>query len=193
MSKDNFSTPHESCGSITHLDWYAATGLLSSGSDTFICFQDEPAPEDRAMESIQPWTLLIVDDEPQVHEATTLTLRRIRIGGRPLEFLHAYSAAGAEALIRETGRIDLVLLDVIMETPDAGLRLVDTLRGRMGLTDLKILIRSGQPGSEQESGLAGRFPVNGYMQKTRQTASHLVSVIQSLLLGDDSTQEARQD
>lgn len=191
MSKETFRAQQDDFGSTTHLDWYAASSVMT-GSEEFVTFLDEPLARDPIQASALPWTLLIVDDEPQVHEATVLALRRIRIGDRALEFLHAYSASEAETLIRQTPGIDLVLLDVIMETPDAGLRLVDALRGPMGLAELKILIRSGQPGSEQEKDLAGRFPVNAYLQKTQQTASHLVSVISALLLGSDGAPEPRQ-
>ncbi len=192
MSKEDSSlAPQGDFGSTTHLDWYTASSLMTDAEE-FISFLDEPVGDEPVQSPALPWKLLIVDDEPQVHEATELALRRIRIGDRPLHFLHAYSAAEAETLIQRTEGIDLVLLDVIMETPDAGLRLVDRLRGGLGLSQLKILIRSGQPGSEQERDLAGRFPVNGYLQKTQQTASHLVSVISALLLNEDG-HATRQD
>jgi CheY-like chemotaxis protein len=130
-----------------------------------------------------PWVILIVDDEPMVHEATTLTLQRGRVNNRPFSFLHAYSASEAQALIAGTEHIDLVLLDVVMETRDAGLKLVTTLRGPMGRKDLKIIIRTGQPGLENETAVRDQYPVDGYIRKTEQTFTLMMDVIRSLLLG----------
>ncbi|GAB2895571.1 hypothetical protein GCM10027046_26010 [Uliginosibacterium flavum] len=150
----------------------------------FFHFMDEEADDGQApVDALEPWVLLIVDDEPQVHEATTLTLRHGRIDNRPFSFLHAHSAAEARKLINAAPHIDLVLLDVVMETRDAGLILVNELRGPMGRSDLKILIRSGQPGFEKDNTVRERYPVDGYLQKTEQTYALMMDVIGSLLLG----------
>lgn len=150
-------------------------------SDLF-CFEEEPSAPKPPVEKHAPWVLLIVDDDPQVHDVTVLTLRRSRIAERPFRFLHAYSAAEAREVIRNEPKIDLVLLDVVMETRDAGLTLVTELRGAMGRTDLKIVIRSGQPGFESDSTVRERYPVDGYIQKTEQTYALMMDVIGSLLL-----------
>ena len=42
--------------------------------------------------------------------------------GRPLAFLHAYSALEARAILKREPDIAVVLLDVVMERPDAFLR-----------------------------------------------------------------------
>ena len=156
----------------------------AAGSDELFTFREESEDTGRSsLHSQTPWVLLIVDDEQQVHEATTLTLRRGRIAERPFRFLHAHSAAEAREIINAEPQIDLVLLDVVMETRDAGLRLVTELRGPMERNDLKILIRSGQPGFENDSTVRERYPVDGYMQKTEQTYTLLMEVIGNLLLG----------
>lgn len=151
--------------------------------EELFAFIDEPEASSPPLETQAPWVLLIVDDEQQVHEATTLTLRRGRVGNRPFRFLHAHSAAQAREIICAEPQIDLVLLDVMMETRDAGLKLVRELRGPLNRHDLKILIRSGQPGAEQEHSIEQRYPVDGYMQKTQQTYSLMMEVIGNILLG----------
>jgi CheY-like chemotaxis protein len=154
----------------------------------FFHFMEEGLDDETTSITQDPWILLIVDDEPQVHEATTLTLRNSQIGNRRFSFLHAHSAAEARELITLAPKIDLVLLDVVMETRDAGLKLVTELRGPMGRTDLKILIRSGQPGFESASSVREHYPVEGYLQKTDQTYSLMMDVIGSILLGSPPDQ-----
>ena len=70
------------------------------------------------------WRILVVDDDADVHSTTTFALRSLEVLGRPLEFLHAYSAFHARELLAREPDIAVVLLDVVMEQPDAGLHLV---------------------------------------------------------------------
>ena len=69
----------------------------------------------------EPWNVLIVDDEPAVHEVTRLVLGSFRFEDRPLKFHHAYSAAEARNLLRTVPDIGVMLLDVVMESDQAGL------------------------------------------------------------------------
>ncbi len=178
--------------SATHLTSTTPCHHFNNGPDStpaeddelFSFAEEDPAEtSNRPATGLPPWVLLIVDDEPQVHEATTLTLRRGRVGGRPFRFLHAHSAAEARALILAEPQIDLVLLDVMMETRDAGLRLVDELRGPMRRPDLRILIRSGQPGTENDHSVVEHYAVDGFMQKNQQTYQLMMEVIGDILLG----------
>lgn len=75
------------------------------------------------------WRSFIVDDEPDVHRATTFALNGVHILGRPIEFLHAYSAQEAIEILKAEHGIAIILLDVVMEREDAGLNLVKTIRG----------------------------------------------------------------
>lgn len=43
----------------------------------------------------QPWKVMIVDDEQEVHNVTKLALRRFVFDGRPVDFISAYSASSA--------------------------------------------------------------------------------------------------
>ena len=55
-----------------------------------------------ATPKLAPWKVLLVDDEPDIHDVTKLTLNRFRLDGRALTFVHAYSGAEAkEVLARE--------------------------------------------------------------------------------------------
>ena len=94
--------------------------ILEDRDEPLVFVDEAERPGDAAAAS---WRILIVDDEPDVHEVTLLALRDVIIEGRSLSFLHARSAAEAETLLRQEDDIAVVLLDVVMETEDAGLRL----------------------------------------------------------------------
>ncbi len=47
-------------------------------------------------EETSPWKILIVDDEPEVHQVTRLVLGNFRFDDRPLQLISAYSSIEAE-------------------------------------------------------------------------------------------------
>ncbi len=71
------------------------------------------------------WRILVVDDDQGVHEATEFALAGVRILGRRLQLLHAHSGAEALAVLRAEPDMAVILLDVVMESDDAGLKTVD--------------------------------------------------------------------
>lgn len=79
------------------------------------------------------WKILIVDDDQEIHAVTKMALADVIISGRQLEFFHAYS--GSEALDRLTEHDDIamVLLDVVMETDDAGLKVAQAIREQLAM------------------------------------------------------------
>lgn len=160
-------------------------GISSSceADEDLISFADEEAEDSAAKNELTPWKILITDDDKNVHETTLLALSGVRIHGRPLQFLHAYSAGEARQLLQSIPDIALILLDVVMETVDAGLRLVEAIRGEMNQHDIKIVLRTGQPGYAPEDTVSHQFSIDGYTTKSKLTRSLLISVL-SDILGD---------
>jgi diguanylate cyclase (GGDEF)-like protein len=128
-----------------------------------------------------PWTVLIVDDDPEVHAVSRLALGHTRIEGRALELLHASSAAEARALLASHGDIALVLLDVVMETERAGLELARHVRERLGNDTVRIVLRTGQPGRAPVHDLVARYGIDGYLDKGDLTFERLQLVVATAL------------
>jgi diguanylate cyclase (GGDEF)-like protein len=123
------------------------------------------------------WRLMVIDDEPDVHRATTFALAGVKILGRSLQFLHAYSAAEATQLLRTEPEVAVVLLDVVMEREDAGLALVKTIRKDLRLTELRIILRTGQPGYAPEIETIHDFDINDYKTKSELTRTKLYATV----------------
>jgi EAL domain-containing protein (putative c-di-GMP-specific phosphodiesterase class I)/DNA-binding NarL/FixJ family response regulator len=134
----------------------------------------EPGARDR-------WVVLLVDDEPGVHEITRLVLADASFSGMPVELHSAYSAAEAKAFLANHPDTALMLLDVVMETDDAGLLLVNYVREQIGNADLQIILRTGQPGMAPEREVITRYDINGYFLKTELVAQKLRSIVISSL------------
>ncbi|WP_240538338.1 diguanylate cyclase domain-containing protein [Rhodoferax sp. PAMC 29310] len=154
--------------------------LASPSNDTDLLEFVEEA-DLSATQSGLVWRLLIVDDEPDVHRATTLALNGLTLLGRPLEFLHAYTAHEATAILRREQDIAVVLLDVVMEREDSGLALVKVIRQDLRLTDLRIILRTGQPGYAPEIESIDKFDINDYKTKSELTRARLYLTIVAAL------------
>jgi len=140
----------------------------------------EPARQALLLES---WKILIVDDEPEVHRITKLVLRDKLVFGRHLEFHSAHSAAEGRAILQSEPGIAVVLLDVVMETDDAGLKLAKWIRDELRNDAVRIILRTGQPGRAPESRVIADYEINDYREKTELTADKLFSAIVNAVRG----------
>lgn len=139
----------------------------------------DPAPETLPTR----WKVLLVDDEPDVHEVSRLILCGLGFEGRPVELLSAGSAAQARELLAQHGDVALALVDVVMETDDAGIALVRHIREQRHDHDMQIVLRTGQPGMAPEDEIVPQYEVNGYFLKTEITAQRLQSIVIAGLRG----------
>lgn len=124
-----------------------------------------------------PWRILVVDDDADVHSTTTFALDNVVMQGRGLAFLHAYSAAEAFALLGRESDIAVILLDVVMERADAGLQLVRRIRDELGLHDVRIILRTGQPGYAPEMEAIRGYDINDYRTKSELTRTKLYTAV----------------
>lgn len=132
------------------------------------------------------WRILIVDDDEEVHSVTRYALRKVRFRDRPLELLSAYSASQALTMLAAETGVALVLLDVVMETDDAGLRLVRAIRDELNDTAVRIILRTGQPGQAPEERVIVDYDVNDYKAKTELTSQKLFTTVIAALRAYDS-------
>lgn len=124
-----------------------------------------------------PWCVLVVDDDEQVHAMTRVLLRDFSFDGRGFEMLSASTAAEAGRVLAENPDIPVVLLDVVMESPDAGLRLVRHIREELGNRHIRIILRTGQPGEAPERDVVLAHDINDYKSKAELTAQKLFTAL----------------
>lgn len=138
--------------------------------------------EDSVVESVAaPWRILIVDDDHEIHSVTKLALAGVTLDARGLQFFHAYSGAEALSILRERDDIAMVLLDVVMETDDAGLRAAQAIREDLQNDEVRIVLRTGQPGYAPEERVILQYDINDYKTKTDLTRNKLLTTVVSSL------------
>ncbi len=123
------------------------------------------------------WRILIVDDDIDVHQSTGFAMANTEVFGRQIEFLHAYSAAEAIAVLSEQTNIAVILLDVVMEADDSGLQLVRIIRKEIGNTEARIILRTGQPGYAPEIEAIRDYDINDYKTKSELSRNRLYTAL----------------
>ena len=135
------------------------------------------------------WSVLIVDDEPDVLSLSRLVMQDFTVYGLPVE-LHT-AASKAEAIkLMETElipylptvpppRVAVAFIDVVMESDTAGLELCDHIRNKMGNKVVQLFIRTGQPGIAPERDVIDHYDINGYFTKAEATENKLYSLVKS--------------
>src|SRR5213595_1339467 len=138
-------------------------------------------PGDKPAEQGPRWKVAVIDDEPAVHDGTRFALSDYRLNGQGLEILSAYSAAEGRELLRRHPDVAVVLLDVIMESDDAGLDLVEFIRKDLKNETVRIILRTGQPGQAPERRVIVDYDINDYKAKTELTADKLFTSLTAAL------------
>ena len=142
-----------------------------------LSFKTRPATSPAPATAAAPWRVLVVDDDDQVHTMTRVLLRDFSFDGRGFDMLSASSAAEAARILADDPTIPVVLLDVVMESPDAGLRLVRQIRDDLGNTNIRIILRTGQPGEAPERDVVLAYDINDYKSKSELTAQKLFTAL----------------
>ncbi len=149
--------------------------------DELIFAAEAPDVEQTRGQGADPWRVLVVDDDPDVFRLTELSLASMRFRGRAVLVLTASSAAAARVQLDRERGIALALIDVVMETETAGLDLIRTIRTELGLTDMRIVLRTGQPGQAPERDVILNYEIDGYADKAEMTAMKLFTTVVAAL------------
>lgn len=140
-----------------------------------------------------PWNILIVDDEVDVHRITKMLLENFVFQDRPLNIISAHNETEAMKALSEHDDIALVLLDVVMDTEDSGLRLVKYIREIILNTSVRIIIRTGQPGQAPDRQVIVEYDINDYKLKTELTVNNLYVTIVAALRSYKDIKELKKN
>lgn len=148
-------------------------------SDELI-FSDDPSEPTTFVQGT-PWKILLVDDEPDVHKVTEIVLRNFSFENRPLKILNAFSGEEGKQLLAQHNDIAVALIDIVMESDDAGLNLVDYIRNHDKNSRIRLVLRTGQPGQAPEEQVIHQYDIHDYKDKTELTRTKLHTLMYSTL------------
>lgn len=156
-----------------------ASQKLFDAEDENLIFIEEDEREQKTRES--SWKVLIVDDEIEIHHITKLALKEFCFENKSINFVSAYSGKEAKEIIKENQDIALILLDVVMETEEAGLEVVKYIRDILDNKIVRIILRTGQPGQVPEDVVIVSYDINDYKTKTELTNKKLFTTVVTAL------------
>ncbi|MCQ8878208.1 DUF3369 domain-containing protein [Pseudoalteromonas shioyasakiensis] len=148
---------------------------------TDFLFSGDTTNESQPQSKQSFWDILVVDDEEDIHQVTKLVLSGFKFEDRPLRFHHAYSAQEAKALLQQNTTFSVGLIDVVMETNHAGLDLIKFIRDELNNHDIRLILRTGQPGEAPEEAVIRDYDINDYKNKTELTAIKMKTLLYSAL------------
>lgn len=131
----------------------------------------------------KPWKVLIVDDDPDVHEVTRIAVSGCKFEDRTFKLLHALSAHEAKEILKEHDDIAVALVDVVMESDTAGLGLVSWIRDDLKNRFTRLILRTGQPGYAPQTDVIMKFDIDGYAEKAELSRTKLITAIVTALRG----------
>ena len=133
--------------------------------------------------SIAAWHILIVDDDLDVHKVTHMVFHNWTVQGRSLHFTSAYSGNEVFTLLKEYSSVpDLILMDMMMDTPTDGVDTVHRIRNELGLKELPvIIIRTGQPGLMSMSELQNDKDIDLIIKKTNVRPTEFKNYVEAAL------------
>lgn len=123
------------------------------------------------------WKVMVIDDEEAVHQVTHMVLEDLTFKDRALTIIDGYSGKDAKRLLLEHPDTAVLLLDVVMETDNAGLELVKFIREDINNHHVRIILRTGQPGDVPEKKVITQYDINDYKAKADLTADKLYTTM----------------
>jgi CheY-like chemotaxis protein len=129
----------------------------------------------------EKYRILIVDDEPDVHAVTRLSLKGLKHGGRGVDLASAQGGKEAVEDLRRHADTAVILLDVVMETENAGLDACRAIREELGNRLVRIMLRTGQPGVAPERKTIEEYDIDGYLPKAELTSNRLFAGVRTAL------------
>ncbi|WP_430462652.1 EAL domain-containing protein [Thalassolituus sp. LLYu03] len=144
-------------------------------------FEFAPPRGSGAGAQFQTWKVLTVEDDATYQASLVHSLKDFTYRDAKVQLFTASSAAEAAAVLAEHPDMAVMLLDVVMETDDAGLRLVGSVREVLGNATLRIVLLTGQPGMAPRADIMHRFDVDEYWNKSDLSRETLHAVLSSHL------------
>ncbi len=123
--------------------------------------------------------ILIVDDDQSIHDITNMALNAMEFSDFELEVFSAYSANEAKEILKQESDIALALIDVVMDTPEAGLDLVNYIRNDLQNKLIRLIVRTGQANDFPQMHVIQHYDINDFKEKTELTLERLYTTIRT--------------
>lgn len=148
--------------------------MISQEQDVFF-LDEQPSPQH--LENQKTVKILTVDDDSNFQRSTAFALSTLKVLDCKIELSQAFSYAEACQVLTKENDFAIALVDVVMETEDAGLRLVRAIREVLGNEKIRIILLTGQPGMAPIFDVMRDYDINDYWTKSELSADRLQTIL----------------
>ncbi|WP_434926276.1 EAL domain-containing protein [Shewanella sp. HL-SH2] len=149
-------------------------------TESYIFLEEADKNQQKIEKLSKTWKILSIEDDLDYQRALVSSLESLILPDRiRLRILTANSAFEASIILSTHPDIGLILVDVVMEEDDSGLRLVSTIREELGNALVRIVLVTGQPGFAPEKEVMHALDVDEYWNKTDLKHDKLHSIVSS--------------
>lgn len=153
---------------------------MAQSTESYKFLEDSAQTPEPSRRQVNLWKVLSVEDDLDYQSALVSSLESLILPNHTkLQILTANSAFEASAILSTHKDIGLILLDVVMEEDDAGLRLVSTIREGLGNALVRIVLVTGQPGFAPEKEVMSALDIDEYWNKADLKLDKLHSIVSS--------------
>jgi signal transduction histidine kinase len=150
-------------------------------NDELIFLDEHEEPSSSPLSSEDHWKIIVIDDDPAILQTSIRILRDFTFENRGLNVITGTSGVEAKELIAKHTDTAIILLDVIMESDDAGLQVITYIRDVLENDRVRILLRTGQAGQFDEDTVFEKYDINNFLEKADLTSRRLKIAIKGAL------------
>jgi len=127
------------------------------------------------------WKILTVDNTPSSNKIIELLAKNLSFQNRNLSVFTASSLEEAGDMLTYYAGIALVLVDIMMEGKESGLKFINFIRNDLKNSEVRIILRTGYPDSLPEKQVIQNYEIDGYIPKEIKSELQIeVSIITAL-------------
>ncbi|MFY0658134.1 MAG: EAL domain-containing protein [Neptunomonas phycophila] len=145
------------------------------GIDDEMLFSPETQEGNQGQRDV--WRVLAVDDDKDFQNSLNFALRDAVILDKPIEVVNVYSMAEACKVLSVDHDFAVAFIDVMMETEDSGLRLMNAVRDILGLSETRFILLTGQPGIAPAKFVMQDFDLTDYCLKSDLASRGIVNIL----------------
>lgn len=134
-------------------------------------------PDELNLPSNHPIKMILADDMAEIHMFIKEMLKNYTYKNRKIEIIHAYSSTETKTILDTTSDISLILLDLVMETDDAGFQIIQYIRDKLKNNIIQIVLFTGHTDFAPEHKVIQQYDINYYINKNDLSTHKLISVI----------------
>jgi response regulator RpfG family c-di-GMP phosphodiesterase len=127
------------------------------------------------------WNILVSDDDFDVFAVTRLVLEGQVLFSKTMRVFYASNEEETRKALSSKEEYCVLLLDVVMDSQRSGLKLTEFIRDIQKNKKLRIILRTGQPGSAPERDVITQYDINDYKEKTELTSTKLYTTVVSAI------------